>query len=67
MFKTTGSSGFRAGRGGGGAGRRVSAAVMTNTAPFHPELRRAAFLPDSRQEQTFDSNGPRLQGLEKRL
>lgn len=66
MFKLTGSTGFRAGRGGGGAGGRVNAAVMKNVSPM-PRLRRVAFLPDTPQEQTFDSSGARLQGLEKRV
>lgn len=64
MQKLTGSSGFRAARGGGGAGPRVNASVMRNVS-FLPRLRRAAFLPDTPQEQTFDSKGSRLQGLEQ--
>lgn len=65
MFKTTGKSGYRRASGGGGAGRRVNSAQMNNVAPFHPHLRRAAFLPDTPAEQTFDSPSSRLQGLEQ--
>lgn len=65
MFKTTGKSGFRRSRGSGGGVRRVSATRLVHVTEVQ-QHRRAAFLPDTPQEQTFDSNSPRLQGLEKR-
>jgi hypothetical protein len=64
-FKLTGHSGMRRSGGGGhSAGSRVNAGVMNDAGPM-PVLRKPAFVPDTPQESTFDSNSPRLGGLEK--
>ena len=67
MFKLTGNSGYRRGGGGkGGAGPRVSVGgALKHTTPDVPGPRRTAFLPDTPQESGFDSDGPRMGGLEK--
>lgn len=59
MFKTTGKSGLRRSSGGGSGTPRVSGLTqLRGTTP--PHLMRPPFLPDTPQEQTFDSNTPRV-------
>jgi hypothetical protein len=67
MFKLTkGGRGFRASGGGGrGAGSRVNANHLTSVAPLSTQSPRfPAFQPDTLQEHGFDSNSPRIKGLE---
>jgi hypothetical protein len=67
MFKLTGVSGRR-----NASATRQTPRVSGLTALRGRDIatdnrRRPAFLPDTPQEQGFDSDGPRLQGLEKNL
>lgn len=65
MFKTTGKSGRRnAGSGGVKQSARISGLSGLRAAE-HPGPHAVAFQPDSQQEHGFDSNSPRLGGLEK--
>ena len=65
MFKWTGKSGRR---NSGGTGVAQTSRIRSPMNKFRQatvrELHRVAFLPDTPQEQTFDSNSPRLSGLE---
>ena len=68
MFKLTGNSGSRKSSGGGARVGRVSSTRMGHGRDLSTEQhRRPAFLPDTPQEQGFDSDGPRIGGLEKNL
>lgn len=66
MFKLTGSSGSRrAGGGGASAGGRIDSGYSVHVSDLAlSQHRRPAFMPDTPQEQTMDSNSPRLSGLE---
>jgi hypothetical protein len=66
MFKLTGSSGRR-NSGGGGVTQssRVSGLTELRQRDITTDnRRRPAFLPQTPQEQTFDSSSPSLGGLE---
>lgn len=69
MFKLTkGGSGLRRSGGGSSKPARVNAASMGQVRDLSSDtLRRPAFLPPTAQEQGFDSDGSRLQGLEKNV
>ena len=63
MFKTTGKTGYRRSGGSNTTPARVNAASMGRVShrdfPITP-----AFSPDTPEQRTFDSDSPRLQGLE---
>lgn len=68
MFKMTkGGSGLRrAGGGGSTQSSRISGLSQIKQAPTEvSRRRRPAFLPDTPEEQAFDSSSSRLSGLEK--
>ena len=64
MFKLTGSSGYR--RSGGGGYKSGPRVISTRMGSVHQIIfpMAPAFSPDTPQERTFDSDSPRLQGLE---
>lgn len=66
MFKLTGRAGLRrAGGGGVTQSSRIGGLSGLRARPLATDNhRRPAFLPDTPQEQTMDSNSPRLGGLE---
>jgi len=64
MFKLTGTSGRRNSGGGAKASARVDATRLVHVTPDTPGPRVVAYQPETQQEHGFDSNSPRLSGLE---
>jgi len=63
MFKTTGKSGLRRASGTGGSGTRVAATALKGGGLVQGPVA-TPFMPQTPQEHGFDSNSPRLSGLE---
>lgn len=67
MFKSTGKSGLRRSSGGSRVAR-VSGNAKGHVAPLDTQvLRVPAFVPATPQEHGFDSDSPRLGGLETNI